>query len=421
MTQLALAVTAEGASGWAEPALARTGRRAFRAEAWRGPTAYRDLRADWLELAERQQGAIPFQTPDLLEVWARHFAQRPDALVTVVVRRPDGGAVLIWPLVIEATAGVRVARGAGAPVGQYDEILLDPSCNAVEAFAAARGELRRAAKPDLVVLERVRADGPLRTLLGDLAPMEPPEGAPYADLSGGFEPFMATLKTRVSRQQRKRVRRFEQEGTIDFAVASDAEQAQAWLAEAIELKRQWLRSTGRFSRAFTKCATVNTLADWAGALARPGAAPRVLVSRLSLDGRTAAIEMGVCHRGVYHLYLGAFAPELGKFGPGNVLTEKLLGWCAENGITRYDMLAPRSRNKAEWQTAETEVFDFALPLTWRGRAYADLVLRRLLPGMRRAFYALPDTLRARVAGVALHGLGGLRADVTTKETAADND
>ena len=96
----------------------------------------------------------------------------------------------------------------------------------------------------------------------------------------------------------------------------------------------------------------------------------MVVSRLTLDGRTAAIEMGFRHRDTYHLYLGAFAPEFAQLGPGNVLTERMLGWCAENGIMRYDMLAPRSRNKAEWQSGEVGVVDFALPMTWRGRLYA---------------------------------------------------
>ncbi len=79
--------------------------------------------------------------------------------------------------------------------------------------------------------------------------------------------------------------------------------------------------------------------------------PRMIVSKLTLDGRAAAFEAGFSHRGAYYLYLRAFAPELAAFGPGNVLTEHMLGWCAENGIValRHDgaALAQQERMAVE--------------------------------------------------------------------------
>ena len=103
------------------------------------------------------------------------------------------------------------------------------------------------------------------------------------------------------------------------------------------------------------------------------------------------------YRGVNLAYLGAFEPDFGKLGPGNVLTEKVLGWCVENGISRYDMMTPRYRNKSEWQSDEVLASDFAIPLTLRGRVYVDVVLNRLEPALRRAFYALPDSVRSGIA------------------------
>jgi CelD/BcsL family acetyltransferase involved in cellulose biosynthesis len=200
------------------------------------------------------------------------------------------------------------------------------------------------------------------------------------------------------------VRRFEQEGAVGVEVATSPEQTGEWLAEAIEMKRLWLRETGRFSRAFVKPETLRCLDECARALGRPEASPRMVVSRLTLDGRTAAIEMGFAHRGAYHLYLGTFAADLAKFGPGNVLTEKVLHWCAANGIDRYDMLAPRSRNKAEWQSGEVLVHDYALPTTTLGSFYAWAALGQIVPAMRRVFYAMPAPVRSALTGFALRNL-----------------
>jgi CelD/BcsL family acetyltransferase involved in cellulose biosynthesis len=147
--------------------------------------------------------------------------------------------------------------------------------------------------------------------------------------------------------------------------------------------------------------TAECLGGLARALTNAHASPRMIVSRLFLDGRTAAIEMGFHHGSAYHLYLGAFVPEFAKLGPGNVLTEKVLEWCVANGIERYDMMAPRSRNKSEWQSGEVAVLDFALPLTARGRLYEAGVLKGLAPAARQAFYALPASLRSGLAGLAL--------------------
>jgi CelD/BcsL family acetyltransferase involved in cellulose biosynthesis len=372
------------------------------AEILQGDAPYRALRAEWHQLAESQRSPALFQSPDILAAWARAFAVEAGSLATVVVR-DDGRPVLIWPLFIEKQALVRIARGAGAPIGQYDEFLLDPDCDAAGAFDAAMRLLAKEARADVVVLERVRADAALRKALQDTLPVNSIEAAPYADLSGGVPKLMTSLKSRVVRQQKKRVRRFEQEGTVAFEVAASPKQARDWLTDAMALKREWLRTTGRLSRAFVKPEMEACLADCATALARPDASPGMVVCRLTLDGRTAAIEMGFRQGDVYHLYLGAFTPEFGKFGPGNILTQRLLEWCAANGITRYDMLAPRTRNKSEWQTDEVAVHDFALPTTLRGRLYVALILRRLIPGMRRCFYALPAGVRSRVAGLALRG------------------
>jgi CelD/BcsL family acetyltransferase involved in cellulose biosynthesis len=375
------------------------------AEVIAGPDAYHRLRADWDRLTRLQRSPTLFQHPDLLAPWAQRFAGRGGSrLATVVLRGEDGEVFLIWPLVIERTGLARIARGAGAPFGQYDDILLDPAYDGPSALAAAIEVLDRTIRPDLLSLERVRADSALRTALGAVPPLGEREGAPYADLSAGAAAHFATLKSRVLQQQRKRARRFEQEGAVGFEVAQNAADAERWIVEAMEIKHNWLRETGRVSRAFAKPELADLLADYARGIAEPGRPLRLLVSRLTLDGRTAAVEVGFCHRDTYHVYLGAFAANLAKFGPGNILTEKLLLWCAENGMHRYDMLAPRSRNKAEWQSGEVEVSDFALATSWFGRFYLAMVVQRLMPAARSAFYRLPAPARSAVAALLLRGL-----------------
>ena len=377
-------------------------RHALAADVLLGAEAYRELRDEWRRLAGLQGTAVVFQMPEVLAAWERRIV--PDggarSLATVVVRHEDR-IVLIWPLLVTRRGPFRVASGAGSPISQYDEVLLDPDYDGETALGEALAALSRTVRPDLVFLERVRADSALRGALPNATPLSWAEGAPYTDLSEGMDGVRATRKPRVLRQQKKRMRTFSQTGKVEFAVAASPEEAKDWLTEALALKRDWLCQTGRVSRAFMKPSTSECLVELAQALCNADASPRMVVGRLSLHGRTAAIEAGFCHRGSYHLYIGAFQPEFAKLGPGNVLTEKMLEWCIANGVKRYDMLAPRSRNKREWQSNEVAIVDFALPLTFSGRLYADLVKKRLEPVLRDLFYALPPHARSFIARTAL--------------------
>jgi len=315
--------------------------------------------------------------------------------------RDGARPVLIWPLAIERRLLVRIARGAGAPIGQYDDIIVDPDVDRRAVLATALDVLSERVRPDLLQVERVRADSLLRSALPELTALNSPETAPYVDLSSGFAAAMARRPRYAAKQHRKRVKRLTKAGDCTIGIAGNSTEAEAWMQEALTLKRAWLRENGLLSRAFVRAETGNCLAELAGTLCGPRASPRMVIAKLYLDGRTAAIEVGFVHRKSFHLYLRAFAPDLACFGPGNVLTERMLEWCAANGVERYDMLPPRSRNKSEWQSGEVGVADYCLPMTWRGRLYAAGIQTLLGPMLRDRFYSLPARVRSAVAGMTL--------------------
>jgi CelD/BcsL family acetyltransferase involved in cellulose biosynthesis len=357
-------------------------------------------------LAGQAPGAIVFQTESFLRVWARAYVGRGDGddLTTVMVYRGETLAGIV-PVEITSRGLVTTARLAGAPVGQYDDVLIDPAADPADVVEAALAALRRDRGVDLLLLTRVRSDGALARGCRRFVELGPPEEAPYADLGeAGADAFMASLKGRVRRQQSKRKRQLAELGMCEYAQAAGPEEAAQWMREALALKREWLRRSGRLSQAFMDRQT----ADHLIAAAREGAggpiAPvepgrsRLVMSRLTVAGRTAALEVGFLCRDAYHFYLGTFAPEFAPYGAGNVLTENVVRACAEGGMRRYDMLAPDSRNKREWANGSVAVKDMVLPLSAPGRLYALVVHRTLRPALRRAFYALPENLRARIAG-----------------------
>jgi CelD/BcsL family acetyltransferase involved in cellulose biosynthesis len=376
-------------------------RHLFATEVLYGCEAYEALASECRRLAHLHPGATLFQDAHLITAWARHFASSGAVQLATIVVREGARPVLIWPLSIERHGLVRIARGAGTPIGQYDEVMVDPGADSRAALSAALEVLRTSIRADVLQLERVRADGLLRTALRDVVPLTSTETAPYVDLSGGLDAALARRPRYATKQHRKRVKRFTKAGDCSMALAATAAEAEAWTREALGLKSVWLRDNGLLSRAFVRRETADCLAELAHALHDPSASPRMVIAKLCLDGRTAAIEVGFVHGKNFHLYLRAFAPDLSYFGPGNVLTERMLEWCAGNGIERYDMLPPRSRNKSEWQSGEVAVADYVLPMTWRGKLYAACVPTLLAPMLRDLFYALPTGVRSVVAGMSL--------------------
>ena len=185
--------------------------RHFRAEVLIGADAYAALRAEWQRLAELQTGAILFQIPTC----SPPGRATSHAIRTISSRSScdrNGRVVLIWPLLIERRALVRVARGAGAPIGQYDEILLDPDCDAADALRGGSSTRLTALSAALTSCFWSGSAPTARFAhaLSDIAPLcLRRRRALCRSLATASRHFMTSLKPRRARQQRKRMRRFE--------------------------------------------------------------------------------------------------------------------------------------------------------------------------------------------------------------------
>ncbi|MBZ8134729.1 GNAT family N-acetyltransferase [Afifella sp. IM 167] len=398
--------TAPSATVFDEPGHSRAAHAASAAspaltgEIVRGAAAFAALAAEWERLAARAANGV-FQTPSFLSIWARHFtADKPERFWCVTVRM-RGELCLVWPIEICRCGPipVRIASNAGAPISQYDEILIAPKGDPLALFAAAL-ETLRAAGVDLLTVERVRADSALAAALPAFARrLGEPDAAPFTVTDPeGLKAFLASRKSKLRKESNRRRNALAAIGELELVMPEDPATTRLWLEETLELKRDWLKDKGMVSRAFLDRRTHDCLESFAGELGGSGGAVRLLAPRLTVGGRFAAQEIAFLHNGAYHLFLRAFSPEFAAHGPGNVLTEMVLAWCAEEGILRYDMLPPRFRNKREWQSGEVEVADYAMPLTATGRLYQGIVVDTLKPAIRNLYYALPQGMRSFLAG-----------------------
>ena len=155
--------------------------------------------------------------------------------------------------------------------------------------------------------------------------------------------------------------------------------------EAIALKRTWLAERGLSSGVIGDTeweAAIATLADAATSPLR--------VARLSVDGQTAAVEIGFVHDDRWCAFLGAMAPEFAKCGPGHVQMAKTIAHCHEQGLARYDLLAPADSYKSRIAHGSTMVCDHAAALSPLG--WPALAAARAIPAAKRLAARMPASL-----------------------------
>lgn len=102
---------------------------------------------------------------------------------------------------------------------------------------------------------------------------------------------------------------------------------------------------------------------------------------LTIEGTIRAALYCFCLRGHTYYYLGGFAPELGKFSPGTLLTAQAIQYAISEGCTEFDFLRGNEPYKYRWLPEER--FNHRLLLL---RSYDGLGGLGELPG--RAGFAL---------------------------------
>jgi len=331
-------------------------------------------------------GTTSFQSLAIARAVARAHVARGERPRVVVVR-DNGRPVVVFPTVICRFAGLMTARFLGDPFIQYGDALVAPDATPAHLAAAWSA----AADPQVVRLglfRRVRADSRLASLLTHRATTIGSDEAPFVDVGGG-----ETSNGRHARERRRLRRRLAEQGPLGFEV-QQGPAAIGILQETLALKRAWLVERGLPS-------TVLGNTHWEEVLfaAAAGGSGVLTAARLTVGGATAATEIGLADDKTWYAYVAALVPAFAKFGPGHVLMDDILMWCAETKRTIYDLLPPSQPYKHALATGRVAVNDYAIAFGPLGHAAALAV--RGLPAAKRLAAALPLGLRQKMVGAYL--------------------
>jgi len=335
---------------------------------------------EWEELERSSPNPVTaFQSFAFQNAWASSFHGGAVQMRFVAVRE-KGRLVLVWPLAIEKSVMGLKGGWSGAPLAQYGDVVMAKGPRGNLWLEAASREISSWSDVTYLDFSRVRADG---AIAGWLARHATAKGetqlSPVTDLA------RLTFDPAVLARNEKRLRRLKAQGDVNFELLEGAAAAPL-IAQAFAFKNEWARRKGLYGGALADERVAQVLENMA---AHEGG---LAVTRLSVDGETAAIEIGFRHGGRQYAFMGAFAPDFARLSPGHVLVEMTIRRCAQDGLAQYDPLPPSDSNKKAWSNRSIPVRDYGMVLTARGMV-AHLLSARLRPLAKRVYEGLPLGLR----------------------------
>lgn len=350
---------------------------------------YEDLAAierDWRAF-EPQADCTVFQSFDWLAAWQRHIGVLNGVTPAIVVGRDGAGAIqILLPLAVRNAGIVRELTWLGSELCDYNAPLLAANFSAqidAKRFMALWQDIARClqAHPclryDVVDLEKMpetvgAQQNPMRHLGGTMTP----SGAYSTHLTGDWETFYTTKRSSATRRRdRTKRKKLSEFGAPTFVTPADASDILHTLDTLMAQK----------ARSFAHMGVANLFAkpghaDFYRALATdPATRPLVHVSRLDVGATAAAVNLALTYRGCYYHLLASYDDgELSRFGPGAAHLHDLLHYAIDHGFKIFDFTIGDERYKRDWCDTELKLYDYIVPVTWRGA----LVATPMLAGQR---------------------------------------
>lgn len=316
-----------------------------------------------------------FLTADWLETWFSCFGSDHDVLNLAVNRR--GELIGSAPLVVVPAKGstdVRrlVVAGQQPTSGEHLDLVAERGSESTVAGAVAKvltGALRR--RWDVLTVQRILADsevlGPFATALraaGCRTSVAASGTSPYAVLPGSMDDFLAGKSKNFRSQLRQSRNRLARAGEVTICHLGRGLDLDGGLEEVFRLHRTRWGDTSSFD-------TDEKLAFHRRLGRRLAERDRLFLSLLSVDDTVVGARYDFVFDDRIWCIQGGWDPDRASSRPGMILTEDVLRWGIERGLSEYDFLGGPADYKKRWSTAERPLVTLvaANPWTIRGRLY----------------------------------------------------
>jgi len=307
------------------------------------------LAPEWNALVEATSNEL-FYRHEFIRIWIDNFA--PSARLRILtLRDSEGRLTAALPLMAERATmygiPVRQLTGTANPHScRFDLIAREPEAAAAMFFAW----LRLDRSWDVLRLTDVPEGGAGWELLEEAKRAGLSTGAweslqsPYVPLPATREAFQATLQAKFKANCRRRRKKLEERGRVEFERVEGGLELEGKLEEGFALEQNgWKgqRGTAMAQDAGTR--------GFYTELARDAAySGRLSLYFLRLDGKPVAFQYGLTHGGRYFLLKPGYDESLKECSPGQLLMDEVLADCISRGLREFDFLGPDMVWKRDW-------------------------------------------------------------------------
>lgn len=353
-------------------------------------TEFSTVEAIWRQF-EKTADCFAFQTFDFLETWYEHIGSRDDLEVLIAVAwDANAKPLMILPLGIETSRGIRTLAWLGNNVNDYNAPLLAPGF----ADRIRSGEFERvwddvvAALPDHDLVELVRQpaviqgqDNPFMELPTELDA----SGAHMTALGVEFDAYYKEKRNAKARSHlRNRRKKLEALGETAFMQPENEQDIFRSIDKLVELKTASLNAMGAknfliqpgYEDFYKSLAT--KLNDSGG----------VHVSHLEVGGEYVAGIWGLVHKQRFYYLLASYdGPTYGRYKPGVQALVETMRWATEQGIKTFDFTVGDESYKSKWCEIHIDLHNHLNAKTFRGSL--ALLKARLFLALKRKIKQTP--------------------------------
>lgn len=317
--------------------------------------------------------ATPYQTPDFLGAWVREAAPHEGVEPMIVVARDARGeAVALLPFGVRRRLGLKVASFLGGSHVNYNMPVV--RADRLTGFAPAETErlMREAARlGDVAGFSLSNQPFAWNGTANPFAalPRQPsPDAAYCGPLAATIEDHLKTaLSAKTRSAQRRKLRRFEEQGPVALYRADAAGQREKVLEAYFRQKAERLGARG-IDNVFEK----------------PGVQAFIRAAA-GLDGRRQAIDLygfdvggatvatfGVIADGerMCGMFNSITSCDLSRYSPGELLLNFMVEDAIARGVKTFDLGVGAASYKALHCPIEEPLFDSVFGVTASGRAAA---------------------------------------------------
>jgi CelD/BcsL family acetyltransferase involved in cellulose biosynthesis len=314
--------------------------------------AFVEAKPAWDSLVQKARIAHPFLMHDWMRSWWESFGAGRTMKVLMVSH--DGDLVGIAPLMISRTKiyGIPV-RELGSisndHTPRFDFIVLGEHAAVVEAIWLHLWESKQ--EWDVMKLCQFEAGSPTLDRLELLASGQAcrfetwsSTDSPYLPITGSFSDQFATLPRGQRSNLKRRMKRLEEIGPVEFEQLSNESQIDNALDEAFRMEAgTWKGAAG------TAIACHQELAHFYKSIAHRASERRTLyLTFLRLNGRRIAFDLSMIYNRTLFKLKPGYLQEHHACSPGQQLTVMTIRDAFERGLAEVDFLGSADEWKLAW-------------------------------------------------------------------------